>query len=42
MLDFGASLENFMDSLFGFINEFMNGLFGWLAALFDGLNVNIS
>lgn len=39
MLNFGGSLNNFLDSLFGFVNEFLNGLFTWLAAIFDSFEV---
>jgi hypothetical protein len=42
MLDFGDSLNAFLDSLFGFLNDFLNGLFGWLADLFNNMNINVS
>jgi len=35
-MDFQASLQAFLDSLFGWLNDFLNGLFGWLAAFFGG------
>jgi len=39
MFNFGATLNDFMLSLFTFLNELLNGLFGWLTAFFGGLNV---
>lgn len=36
MFDFQASLQAFLDSLFGWLNDFLNGLFGWLATFFGG------
>ena len=35
-MDFQASLQAFLDSLFGWLNDFLNGLFGWLATFFGG------
>jgi|GEM_PF-5914698 len=40
MLDFGDSLNAFLDSLFGWLNGFLNGLFGWLGSIFDGFSIN--
>ena len=37
--DFQASLQTFLDSVFGFVNDLLNGVFGWLAAFFDGLTI---
>ena len=39
MLDFGGSLDNFLDAVLTFVNEVLNGVFGWLADFFNGITV---
>ena len=39
MLNFGGSLDNFLDALFTFVNELLNGMFGWLADFFGGISI---
>ena len=39
MLDFQASLQAFLDSLFGFVNDLLNQIFGSLAEFFNGLSI---
>jgi hypothetical protein len=39
MLNFGASLDSFLNSFFGFLNGWLDGLFLFLADLFGGLSV---
>ncbi len=39
MLDFGGSLNNFLDAVFTFVNELLNGVFGWLADFFGGIMI---
>ncbi len=39
MLDFGGSLDNFLDAVFTFVNEVLNGVFGWLADFFAGFTI---
>jgi hypothetical protein len=40
MFDFGDAFNEFLASLFTFLNELFNGLFGWLANFFGGLSID--
>lgn len=39
MFDFQTTMQDFLDSVFGFVNELMNLIFGSLAAFFSGVNL---